>query len=141
MSSSGKPRRSNNSGKRKIYRYDAYIFNAFYDSRHIIKFIVDTDYAKTLEKAKKVSLRYAKQVSQIPSFLREGSPNLLTVTREINRGIQKIIIAKGNNRWWADLSKSQFLIYPQNSGSTNDLDLIHEVAHITIHTKLILDDT
>ena len=142
MASTGKPNRSNNSGKRKIYRYDAYIFNATYDSGHIIKFIVDTDYAKTLGKAKKVSLRYAKQVGQIPSFLREGSPNLLTVTREVNRGIQKIIIAKGNNRWWADLGMSQFLIYPQATGYADrtDLTLMHEAAHLTIHTKLILDD-
>jgi len=142
MATSGKPNRSNKSGKRKIYRYDAYIFNATYDSGHIIKFIVDTDYAKTLGKAKKVSLRYAKQVGQIPSFLREGSPNLLTVTREVNRGIQKIIIAKGNNRWWADLGMSQFLIYPQATGYADrtDLTLMHEAAHLTIHTKLILDD-
>ena len=65
----------------------------------------------------------------------------LELTREVNRGIQKIIIAKGNNKRWADLGKSQFFIYLQNTGTTNDLDLMHEAAHVTIHTKLILDGT
>jgi hypothetical protein len=140
LSTSGKPNRGNLSGKRKIYLYDAYVFHAIYNSGHKINVFVDTDYAKNSEKAEKEALRYAKIIGQIPLFLREGSPNLFNVVREKSKGIRKIIIAKGNNRWWADRILNQFFIYPQGIGTGKDLIVMHEAAHLSIDTKLVLDD-
>ena len=140
LSTSGKPNRENLSGKRKTYLYDAYVFHAIYNSGHVINFYVDTDYAKNSEKAEKLALTYAKTIGQIPLFLREGSPNLFNVVREKSKGIKKIIIAKGNNRWWADRILAQFFIYPQGTGTVKDLIVMHEAAHLTIDTKLVLED-
>ena len=140
LSTSGRPNRENLSGKRKTYLYDAYVFDAIYNSGHVINFYVDTDYAKNSEKAEKLALSYAKTIGQIPLFLREGSPNLFNIVREKSKGIKKIIIAKGNNRWWADRILNQFFIYPQGTGVVTDLIVMHEAAHLSIDTKLVLDD-
>ena len=140
LSTSGRPNRKNLSGKRKTYLYDAYVFDAIYNSGHVINFYVDTDYAKNSEKAEKLALTYAKTIGQIPLFLREGSPNLYNIVREKSMGIRKIIIAKGNNRWWADPILNQFFIYPQAPGKINDLIVMHEASHLSIDTKLVLDD-
>jgi hypothetical protein len=140
LSTSGKPNRQDLSGKRKTYLYDAYVFDAIYNSGHKINFFVDTDYAKNSEKAEKLALSYAITIGQIPLFLREGSPNLFNVVREKAKGIRKIIIAKGNNRWWADRILNSFFIYPQGTGVVTDLIVMHEAAHLSLDTKLVLDD-
>ena len=140
LATSGKPNRENLSGKRKTYLYDAYVFDAIYNSGHVINFYVDTDYAKNFEKAEKLALRYAKTIGQIPLFLREESPALFEVLRQKSAGIKKIIIAKGNNRWWADPILNQFFIYPQYPGVKTDLIVMHEASHLSIDTKLVLDD-
>ena len=141
MTTAGKPNRSDNSGKRKTFRYDAYIFQAIYNSGHEIKFFVDADYAKNSDKAEKFALHYAKAIGQIPAFLREASTNLYTINKNPSKGVENIIIGKGNYRWWADFSQKQFLIYPQNKWTPTDLIIMHEAAHLTIYAKLILDDT
>jgi len=140
LSTSGRPNRENLSGKRKTYLYDAYVFHAIYNSGHVINIYVDTDYAKNSEKAEKLALRYAKTIGQIPFFLREESPALFEVLRQKSAGIKKIIIAKGNNRWWADPILNQFFIYPQSTGAKTDLIVMHEASHLSIDTKLVLDD-
>ena len=43
--------------KRKSYEYDAFVFHAIYNSGHKIIFLVDIDYVKNLEKAKKHVVR------------------------------------------------------------------------------------
>ena len=140
LSTSGRPNRENLSGKRKTYLYDAYVFDAIYNSGHVINFYVDTDYAKNSEKAEKLALTYAKTIGQIPLFLREESPALFDVLRQKSSGIRKIIIAKGNNRWWADPILNQFFIYPQAPGVKTDLIVMHEASHLSLDTKLVLDD-
>ena len=140
LSTSGRPNRENLSGKRKTYLYDAYVFHAIYNSGHVINFYVDTDYAKNSEKAEKLALSYAKTIGQIPLFLREESPALFEVLRQKSSGIKKIIIAKGNNRWWADPILNQFFVYPQSRGAKTDLIVMHEASHLSIDTKLVLDD-
>ena len=141
LSTSGRPNRKNLGGKRKTYLYDAYVFDAIYKSGHVINFYVDTDYAKNSEKAEKLALKYAKIIGQIPLFLREGSPNLYNIVREKSMGIRKIIIAKGNNRWWADPILNQFFIYPQHSGvKKSDTIVMHEASHLSLDTKLLQDD-
>ena len=140
LSTSGRPNRENLGGKRKTYLYDAYVFDAIYNSGHVINFYVDTDYAKNSEKAEKLALTYAKTIGQIPLFLREESPALFEVLRQKSSGIRKIIIAKGNNRWWADPILNQFFIYPQGTGVKTDLIVMHEASHLSIDTKLVLDD-
>ena len=140
LSTSGRPNRENLSGKRKTYLYDAYVFHAIYNSGHVINIYVDTDYAKNSEKAEKLALTYAKTIGQIPLFLREESPALFEVLRQKSSGIKKIIIAKGNNRWWADPILNQFFIYPQSTGAKTDLIVMHEASHLSIDTKLVLDD-
>ena len=140
LSTSGAPNRENLSGKRKTYLYDAYVFDAIYNSGHVINFYVDTDYAKNSEKAEKLALTYAKTIGQIPLFLREESPALFEVLRQKSSGIKKIIIAKGNNRWWADPILNQFFIYPQYPGVKTDLVVMHEASHLSLDTKLVLDD-
>ena len=140
LATSGKPNWENLSGKRKTYLYDAYVFHAIYNSGHVINIYVDTDYAKNSEKAEKLALTYAKTIGQIPLFLREESPALFEVLRQKSSGIKKIIIAKGNNRWWADPILNQFFIYPQSTGAKTDLIVMHEASHLSIDTKLVLDD-
>ena len=54
----------NNCGKRKSYEYDAFVFHAIYNSGHKITFLVDTDFAKNLEKAEKYALIYSKSMGQ-----------------------------------------------------------------------------
>ena len=140
MNTSG---RSAITGKRKIYRYDAYIFHSIYNSDHKINFFVDTNYAKSSEKAKKIALRYAKVMGQIPSFLREGTSltKFSYGKKELkNKGVRNIVIPKGTNRARADSINEQIIIYPQNKLFFKDLILMHEAAHLTIQTKMLKDD-
>ena len=143
---SGKPAGCNDCGKRKAYEYDAFIFHAIYNSGHKITFLVDTDFAKNLEKAEKYALIYSKSMGQIPLFLREGTTKFdgeykdanLGVGTGTERGVKVIIIAKGKKRWWADFNQARFLIYPQ-SKRMEDLFLMHESAHLSIHGKITSD--
>jgi len=127
-----------NSGKeRSAYEYDAFVFHAIYNSGHKIIFLVDIDYAKNLEKAKKYSLKYAKLMGQMPSFLREGTIKSdgeykdanLGVGSGTERGVKIIVIARGKKRWWADFKNAKFILYPQNENYVSELILMHESAH------------
>ena len=143
---SGKPAGCNDCGKRKSYEYDAFVFHAIYNSGHKIIFLVDIDFAKNLEKAERYALKYAKTMGQMPSFLREGHTKYgedykdtnLGVGTGTERGVKIIIIAKGNNRWWADFNQARFLLYPQNKNALKDLVLMHE-SHLSIHGKITSD--
>ena len=143
---SGKPAGCNDCGKRKAYEYDAFVFHAIYNSGHKITFLVDTDFAKNLEKAEKYALIYSKSMGQIPLFLREGTTKFdgeykdanLGVGTGTERGVKVIIIAKGKKRWWADFNQARFLIYP-SSKWMEDLFLMHESAHLSIHGKITSD--
>jgi hypothetical protein len=143
---SGKPNNCNGCGKRKAYEYDAFVFHAIYNSGHKITFLVDIDFAKNLEKAEKYAFKYAKTIGQMPSFLREGTTKFdgeykdtnLGVGTGTERGVKVIIIAKGNKRWWADFNQARFLLYPQSKW-TEDLFLMHESAHLSIHGKITSD--
>ena len=140
MNTSG---RSAITGKRKIYRYDAYIFHSIYNSGHKINFFVDTNYAKNSEKAEKIALRYAKVMGQIPLFLREGTglTKFSYGKKELkNKGVRNIVIPKGTNRARADIINEQIIIYPQSKLFFKDLILMHEAAHLTIQTKMLKDD-
>ena len=114
---SGLPMNCNNCGKRKSYEYDAFVFHAIYKSEHKITFLVDTDFAKDLEKAKKYALIYAKTMGQMPLFLRQGHTKYgenykdtnLGVGTGTERGVKIIVIAKGNKRWWADFNQARFI--------------------------------
>ena len=140
---SGKPAGCNDCGKRKAYEYDAFIFHAIYKSEHKITFLVDEDFTKNLEKAEKYAFKYAKLMGQIPSFLREGTTKFdgeykdanLGVGTGTERGVKIIVIGKGNYRWWADFNQARFLIYP-SSKWMEDLFLMHESAHLSIHGKI-----
>ena len=144
---SGKPMNCNNCGKRKAYEYDAFVFHAIYNSEHKITFLVDTDFSKDLEKAKKYALIYAKSMGQMPLFLRQGHTKYgenykdanLGVGTGTERGVKIIVIAKGNKRWWADFNQARFIIYPQNSTYKKDLTLMHESAHLSIQGKITTD--
>jgi hypothetical protein len=144
---SGLPMNCNNCGKRKSYEYDAFVFHAIYKSEHKITFLVDTDFAKDLEKAKKYALIYAKTMGQMPLFLRQGHTKYgenykdtnLGVGTGTERGVKIIVIAKGNKRWWADFNQARFIIYPQNSTYKKDLTLMHESAHLSIQGKITTD--
>ena len=144
---SGKPNGCNGCGQRKAYEYDAFVFHAIYNSGHKIIFLVDINFAKNLEKAEMYALIYAKTMGQMPSFLREGTTKFdgeykdtnLGVGTGAERGVKIIIIAKGNNRWWADFNQARFLLYPQNKYALKDLVLMHESAHLSIHGKITSD--
>jgi len=144
---SGKPIGSGNSGKRKSYEYDAFVFQAIYNSEHKITFLVDTDFEKDFDKAKKYALIYAKSMGQMPLFLREGHTKYgedykdtnLGVGSGTERGVKIIVIAKGNKRWWADFLQARFVLYPQNKGALKDLVLMHESAHLSIQGKITTD--
>ena len=144
---SGKPIGSGNSGKRKSYEYDAFVFQAIYNSEHKITFLVDTDFEKDFDKAKKYALIYAKSMGQMPLFLREGHTKYgedykdtnLGVGSGTERGVKIIVIAKGNKRWWANFQQAKFILYPQNKDALKDLVLMHESAHLSIHGKITTD--
>ena len=135
-----------NRKKRSAYEYDAFVFHAIYNSGFKITFLVDIDFAKNLEKAEKYAFKYAKLMGQIPSFLREGTTKFdgeykdanLGVGSGTERGVKVIIIAKGKKRWWADFNQARFLIYP-SSKWMEDLFLMHESAHLSIHGKITSD--
>jgi len=141
---SGKPNGCNDCGKRKSYEYDAFVFHAIYNSEHKITFLIDIDFAKDFEKAKKYALIYAKSMGQMPLFLREGHTKYgedykdtnLGVGTGTERGVKIIVIAKGNKRWWADFNQARFLLYPQNKDALKDLILMHESAHLSIQGKI-----
>ena len=130
--------------KRKSYEYDAFVFHAIYNSGHKIIFLVDIDYVKNLEKAKKLAARYAMLMGQMPSFLREGIIKTgneykdanLGVGSGLERGVKTMIIAKGNYRWLAQFSKARFILYPQNKHYVSELILMHESAHLSIQGKI-----
>ena len=140
---SGKPAGCNGCGKRKAYEYDAFVFHAIYNSGNKITFLVDTDFAKNLEKAEKYALIYSKSMGQIPLFLREGNTKFdgeykdanLGVGTGTERGVKIIVIGKGNYRWWADFNQARFILY-QQSKWMGDLFLMHESAHLSIHGKI-----
>ena len=144
---SGKPAGCNDCGKRKSYEYDAFVFHAIYNSGHKIIFLVDIDFAKNLDKAKKHVSKYANTMGQIPSFLREGHTKYgedyndtnLGVGDGTERGVKVIVIAKGNKRWWADFKQARFMLYPQNKYYVKELILMHESAHLSIHGKITTD--
>ena len=144
---SGKPNGCNDCGKRKSYEYDAFVFHAIYKSEHKITFLVDTNFAKDLEKAKKYALIYSKSMGQMPLFLREGHTKYgedykdtnLGVGTGTERGVKIIVIAKGNKRWWADFNQARFILYPQNKDALKDLILMHESAHLSIQGKITTD--
>ena len=118
---SGLPMNCNKCGKRKSYEYDAFVFHAIYKSEHKITLLVDTDFAKNLERAKKYALIYAKSMGQMPLFLRQGHTKYgenykdtnLGVGTGTERGVKIIVIAKGNKRWWADFNQARFILYPK----------------------------
>jgi hypothetical protein len=129
--------------KRSAYEYDAFVFHAIYNSGFKITFLVDIDFAKNLEKAEKYAFKYAKLMGQIPSFLREGTTKFdgeykdanLGVGTGTERGVKIIVIGKGNYRWWADFNQARFIIYP-SAKYQEDLILMHESAHLSIHGKI-----
>jgi hypothetical protein len=143
----GKPNRSDNSGKRKSYEYDAFVFHAIYNSGHKIIFLVDINFSNNLEKAKRNALKYAKLMGQMPLFLREGHTKYgedykdanLGVGSGTERGVKIIVIAKGKYRWWADFLQAKFILYPQNEHYVSELILMHESAHLSIHGKITTD--
>ena len=132
-----------NRKKRSAYEYDAFVFHAIYNSGFKITFLVDTDFAKNLEKAEKYAFKYAKLMGQIPSFLREGTTKFdgeykdanLGVGTGTERGVKIIVIGKGNYRWWADFNQARFILYP-SAKYQEDLILMHESAHLSIHGKI-----
>ncbi|MDB9739477.1 hypothetical protein OAB10_04155 [Candidatus Pelagibacter sp.] len=132
-----------NRKKRSAYEYDAFIFHAIYNSGFKITFLVDIDFAKNLEKAEKYAFKYAKLVGQIPSFLREGTTKFDSEYKDANlgvgtgteRGVKIIVIGKGNYRWWADFNQARFILYP-SAKYQEDLILMHESAHLSIHGKI-----
>ena len=140
---SGKPAGCNDCGKRKAYEYDAFVFHAIYNSGFKITFLVDIDFTKNLEKAEKYAFKYAKLMGQIPSFLREGTTKFdgeykdanLGVGTGTERGVKIIVIGKGNYRWWADFNQARFILYP-SAKYQEDLILMHESAHLSIHGKI-----
>ena len=140
---SGKPAGCNDCGKRKAYEYDAFVFHAIYNSGFKITFLVDIDFAKNLEKAEKYAFKYAKLMGQIPSFLREGTTKFdgeykdanLGVGTGTERGVKIIVIGKGNYRWWVDFNQARFILYP-SAKYLEDLILMHESAHLSIHGKI-----
>ena len=132
-----------NRKKRSAYEYDAFVFHAIYNSGFKITFLVDIDFAKNLEKAEKYAFKYAKLMGQIPSFLREGTTKFdgeykdanLGVGTGTERGVKIIVIGKGNYRWWADFNQARFILYP-SAKYLEDLILMHESAHLSIHGKI-----
>ena len=132
-----------NRKKRSAYEYDAFVFHAIYNSGFKITFLVDIDFAKNLEKAEKYAFKYAKLMGQIPSFLREGTTKFdgeykdanLGVGTGTERGVKIIVIGKGNYRWWADFNQARFILYP-SAKYQEDLILMHESAHLSIHGKI-----
>ena len=132
-----------NRKKRSAYEYDAFVFHAIYNSGFKITFLVDIDFAKNLEKAEKYAFKYAKLMGQIPSFLREGTTKFDSEYKDANlgvgtgteRGVKIIVIGKGNYRWWADFNQARFILYPQSEWM-EDLFLMHESAHLSIHGKI-----
>ena len=132
-----------NRKKRSAYEYDAFVFHAIYNSGFKITFLVDIDFTKNLEKAEKYAFKYAKLMGQIPSFLREGTTKFdgeykdanLGVGTGTERGVKIIVIGKGNYRWWADFNQARFILYP-SAKYQEDLILMHESAHLSIHGKI-----
>jgi hypothetical protein len=133
--------------KRKSYEYDAFVFHAFYNSGHKIIFLVDINFTKDFDKAKKYTLIYAKSMGQMPLFLREGHTKYDEDYKDTNlgvgpgseRGVKVMVIAKGNKRWLANFKQARFILYPQNKDALKDLILMHESAHLSIQGKITTD--
>ena len=132
--------------KRSAYEFDAFVFHGIYNSGYKIIFQIDIKFAKNLEKAEKYAFKYAKLMGQMPSFLREGTTKFdgeykdanLGVGSGTERGVKTIVIGKGSYSWWADFNQSRFILYPQ-SKNQEDLVLMHESAHLSIHGKITSD--
>ena len=106
-----------------------YIFEAIYEENYghnVIRFMVNTD-LKSLKKAEKVALKYARYMGQLPAFLK-------------GKNLRKIYIHPKDGRWFATEHKNQFTIY-NGKNSTYDLiaGLIHEAAHVTTDIPLLKD--
>ena len=107
----------------------AYIFKAIYEENYghnVIRFMVNTDF-KSLKKAEKVALKYARYMGQLPAFLK-------------GKNLHDIYIHPKNGRWFATERKNQFTIY-NGKNTTYDIiaGLIHEAAHVTTDTPLLKD--
>ena len=108
--------------KSKKISYDAYIFNAHFESGNIIKILVNTKY-KNFKKAEKLALRYATLTGQLPTFLNN------------KYGINSIIIHRGKRRWLA--SGKDIIIYPSSDWYDHEKSLIHEAAHTAFQHRLL----
>ena len=106
-----------------------YIFKAIYAENYghkEIRFMVNIDF-KSLKKAEKVALKYARYMGQLPAFLK-------------GKNLRDIYIHPKDGRWFATEHKNQFTIY-NGKNSTYKLiaGLIHEAAHVTTDTPLLKD--
>ena len=106
-----------------------YIFEAIYEENYghnVIRFMVNTDF-KSLKKAEKVALKYARYMGQLPAFLK-------------GKNLRDIYIHPKDKRWFATESKNQFTIYNRGMKPTRIIStLIHEVAHVTTDISLLKD--
>ena len=106
-----------------------YIFEAIYEENYghnVIRFMVNTDF-KSLKKAEKVALKYARYMGQLPAFLK-------------GKNLRDIYIHPKNKRWFATESKNQFTIYNRGKKPTRIIALlIHEAAHVTTDISLLKD--
>ena len=113
----------------KKFQGGFYIFKAIYAENYghkEIRFMVNIDF-KSLKKAEKVALKYARYMGQLPAFLK-------------GKNLRDIYIHPKDGRWFATEHKNQFTIY-NGKNSTYELiaGLIHEAAHVTTDTPLLKD--
>jgi len=106
-----------------------YIFKAIYEENYghnAIRFMVNTDF-KSLKKAEKVALKYARYMGQLPAFLK-------------GKNLRDIYIHPKDKKWFATESKNQFTIYNRGMKPTEIISLlIHEAAHVTTDISLLKD--
>ena len=103
--------------------FDAYTFHALYENDNKIIFLVNTEY-KSFKKAKKLALKYAKMMGQLPAFLRES-------------GIDQIVIHPGKRNWL--VYRQEITIYDSASVIGIAEMFIHEITHVTLHFQLVND--
>ena len=105
----------------------AYIFKAIYEENYghnAIRFMVNADF-KSLKKAEKVALKYARYMGQLPVFLK-------------GKNLRDIYIHPKDKRWFATESKNQLTIYDRGMKPTRIIStLIHEAAHVTTDISLL----
>ena len=106
-----------------------YIFEAIYEENYghnVIRFMVNTDF-KSLKKAEKVALKYARYMGQLPAFLK-------------GKNLRDIYIHPKDKKWFATESKNQFTIYNRDIKPTRIIkSLIHEAAHVATDISLLKD--